>query len=377
MAETAAHLADHVIPRVPVRQWIITLPVQLRYRVAFDPKLTSDVLSIFLGVVRNWYQRQAKRRGLVDPQFGSVTVIQRSGSALNLNPHAHSLVLDGVYSFDSGRWCFHPAAPPTDTDIEELLATTAERIIGMLDRRGIMSDEELCDPLVEEHPAFAPLVADSVSGMGHSRLLVPMSDTQHASPLCAAYRGFSLHAATRVAAHRRSGLEQLCRYVARPPLAIDRLTQIGAGKLAYKLKKPWADGTTHLFFTPRQLLAKLAALVPPPRFNSVRYHGVLAPNSKARKHVVPSPLNVLSPETATGGENPTRRRKRYSWSQLLARVFRIDVTLCPQCGGNRKIIAVIMEASVIQGILSSMNLSADPPTPAGPRAPPQVELDFA
>ncbi|MCU0665387.1 MAG: transposase, partial [Myxococcota bacterium] len=90
--------------------------------------------------------------------------------------------------------------------------------------------------------------------------------------------GFSLHAATRIEANDKAGLERLCRYVARPPLAAGRLEQQGDNKLSFALKTPWDDGTTHIVLSPLELLEKLAALVPPPRVNLVRYHGVLAPN---------------------------------------------------------------------------------------------------
>jgi hypothetical protein len=97
-------------------------------------------------------------------------------------------------------------------------------------------------------------------------------------PLCFASRGFSLHAATRISADNRQGLEQLCRYVARPALAAGRLRIIDTDQLSFALKTPWSDGTTHLVLSPFELLEKLAALIPPPRLNLIRYHGILAPS---------------------------------------------------------------------------------------------------
>lgn len=84
----------------------------------------------------------------------------------------------------------------------------------------------------------------------------------------------------------RARLERLCRYVARAPLASERLEQ-GPGKLLiYRLRHRWRDGTTHVLFEPVELLERLAALVPPPRFNLVRYHGVLGPAASRRATVV-------------------------------------------------------------------------------------------
>ena len=87
-------------------------------------------------------------------------------------------------------------------------------------------------------------------------------------------------------AHQRNKLERLCRYVARAPLALERLSVTDEGKLRYARKHPYANGATHFLFEPRDLLARLAALVPRPRLNLTRYHGVFAPNSKLRARLV-------------------------------------------------------------------------------------------
>ena len=79
------------------------------------------------------------------------------------------------------------------------------------------------------------------------------------------------------------------RYKGRPPLAAGRLQRIEADHLTFRLKTPWSDGTTHLLLSPLEWIEKLAALIPPPRLNLVRYHGILAPNARDRRQVVPGP----------------------------------------------------------------------------------------
>jgi hypothetical protein len=106
------------------------------------------------------------------------------------------------------------------------------------------------------------------------------------SPRHAHIAGFDLHANVAVPAADRARLEQLCRYLLRPPVAQDRLRRMGDDRILLTLKTPWADGTRHLMFAPMELLEKLAALTPRPRINLILYHGVLAPHARWRARVV-------------------------------------------------------------------------------------------
>ena len=146
-----------------------------------------------------------------------------------------------------------------------------------------------------EAPVLAALTAASVRGVTATgaragqrlrRVLKDPATGVRTAPLCFASRGFSLHAATRIAGPDQRGLERLCRYVARPALASGRLGILDAGHLSFVLKAPWSDGICHLLLCPMELPEKLAALVSPSRFHLLRYHGVLAPRARAR--IVPA-----------------------------------------------------------------------------------------
>lgn len=100
--------------------------------------------------------------------------------------------------------------------------------------------------------------------------------------------GFSLHAGLDIQPHQREKLERLCRYVSRPPVATQRLALTASGQVRYQLKTPYRDGTTHIVLEPLDLMARLAALVPPPRMHLTRYHGVFAPHSKLRAAITPA-----------------------------------------------------------------------------------------
>jgi hypothetical protein len=77
----------------------------------------------------------------------------------------------------------------------------------------------------------------------------------------------SIHANVCVPAHDRMRLERLCRYAGRPAVATERLSLLPDGRLLLRLKRRWHDGTSYVIYEPLELVEKLAALVPPPRFN--------------------------------------------------------------------------------------------------------------
>jgi hypothetical protein len=89
--------------------------------------------------------------------------------------------------------------------------------------------------------------------------------------------GFSLHAGVATQAHERDKLERLCRYIARPAVSNQRLSLTRNGQVRYQLKTPYTEGTTHVLFEPLDFIARLVALVPRPRVNLTRFHGVFAP----------------------------------------------------------------------------------------------------
>ena len=129
MAERAAHLVDHVFPDAPIRQWVLSLPYRLRYRLAWDHDLCRAIVAVFMRAVLGWLRRRAQLDDVADGRGGAVAVLQRFGGALNLNVHIHALVLDGVFAEDeSGALVFHPAPSLTALDVAEVLATVEPRI---------------------------------------------------------------------------------------------------------------------------------------------------------------------------------------------------------------------------------------------------------
>lgn len=138
--------------------------------------------------------------------------------------------------------------------------------------------------------------------------------------------------------------------------------------MRYSLKTPYRDGTTHVLFEPLDFLARLAALVPPPRVHLTRFHGLFAPHARLRALVTPS---------GRGQRASTRVPKYHAmrWMQRLKRAFRIDIETCARCGGRLRVIASIEEPALIRHILDHLECrdgTAAAPPPA--RAPPAAGL---
>ncbi len=138
MAELSMHLVDAVLGGLPVRQWVLTCPWRLRYAMAWDHGLCRAVLAVFMRAVLGLQRRRARRRGLHGGVGGAVTAIQRSGAALNVNVHFHSLVGDGVFArAPSGATRFVALPPPTDDEVAQLADTIRRRVAALVRRRGI------------------------------------------------------------------------------------------------------------------------------------------------------------------------------------------------------------------------------------------------
>ena len=176
---------------------------------------------------------------------------------------------------------------------------------------------------------------------------------------------------------RRAGAGGASRPVgARVPLcpaAADRgrsAHRYAAGEVVVQLRRPWANGTTHLAFPPTAFLGRLAVLVPRPHVNLLLYHGVLAPRAAWRAEVVPQPAPSVDPETSDApATNAPPSGRGWRWADLMRRVFDMDVLVCA-CGGRLRLIAVIEASDATVRILRHLRLPEAVPAPRPSRAPP-------
>lgn len=319
------------------------------------------------------------------------------------------------------------------------MTTIAVRSVGWLRRHGYLRAEEAPPGSADAESPWMRCLQGSL-GVGelqrwaeHGGAAKPADRARgSARPkptrgLGAQHLGFNLHAGVSVPGGLPAARERLLHYCARPPLALDRLSLLDDGRICYRIK----DGDQVRLMTPTQFLARLSALVPPPRHPLVRFYGVWAPHHRWRSSVVvaipeakratgcePSgPLaapaatggTTLAPnETATAGAVSTppetarasskprppsaaelhratavhpepalaasdelrfTRLSRLAWSILYQRIFDIDPLECSSCGGRMRFVEVIEDVGQARSELRRRHLPAEPPPLARARAP--------
>ena len=238
MTDSAALLVDEVLPYQPMRQWVLSVPFPLRFLFASNSRVMTGVLAI---VYRTIAAHLTHKAGFTKPmaQTGAVTLIQRFGSALNLNIHFHMLFLDGVYTGGDNGYPmrFLGVKAPTKGELTRLTRTIAQRV---------------------------------------------------------------------------------GRYITRPAVSTKRLSMTRNGQIRYELKTPWRNGTTHVIFEPLDFNSRLVALVPKPRVNLTRFHGVFAPNSKYRASVTPAKRGKRKKFNSVEEVDQTAAEKRASMAGFCA-----------------------------------------------------------
>ena len=394
MAESAAHLVDNVLPHIPYRQFVLSYPFPLRYFINASRELCGKIHNIVTASIHSYYKKTAEKSGIKNPAAGSISFLQRFGSDLRLNPHHHILVPEGVYIVARDKPVFKKAPKITDEDVEKLLKEISAKVRRYLVKKGYLNAEgEIClnpdvSSIFSQNEAVSMAAESSFrnriafgenagkyvtrigSGFGYEEE-IPFAKSR----LCRTMHGFSLHCATAVKTSDRKGLERLVSYMARGPLANERVTLTGHGKVKLKLKTNYSDGTSHLLFTKSEFIERLAALIPPPRTHLVRWSGFFAPKSPLRK------LITLKPKIKKGfqfkpcshdskeGEDGSKEKSlsRSSWARVLERVFKIDVAKCDRCDGTLKPVAAVTCPDGIRSYLTHMDLDPDPPVRDPPR----------
>ena len=419
---------------MPLRQFVLSFPFELSLLAATKPEVLRALARIHAEELARHYQSAAKKSGETGKlHAGAVTFVQRFGSSLNLHVHLHTCALDGVYVEEEEAPRFVPAAPPTRAELFVLTERVALRVMTWLRKRGHAKEDDHASNDTQER-SFAEILAmlgtqrgivenfkdDTGESEGPAEPAAPLVDeavTRH---------GFNLHASLTIGADDDLGRERLCRYGLRPPFSLSRFRVLRDGRISYRVKKSARRTSRCRIMTPVECIARLCALVPPPRYPLTRFHGVLAPRAKLRPRIVPklpstatrpcvaSPSTRKEPKDATGRttDRPRHRDRggdiiptvlpvaattlaraidgaevpapnilsakhvsriadgllyaatsNVPWATLLARTFDLDVKSCVHCGGRLEVRAVVTDHDLARKILHAMPATARAPPP--------------
>ena len=352
-AETGLHLAT-VLPRVTHRQWTLSLPFSVRLAVVKQPRLLKYLERRLLKAIWRWQRQQAKRAGL-GARFSKgagICFTQWFGSRLQLTPHLHVLVPEALWA-ESGE-CVELEAP-RDDDVARILYRTL--------RQARADWGELQQAWADDD--FEGLQQQAIQ----ARLPLELPPSRHRRQRVAVAEGFSLHADTAVHANDRVGLERLCRYGARGPIAECRLRKLSNELYEYTPKR----GVTFTL-SAAGLVRRLVALTPPAKTHLTSFHGAYAPHAKLRHLVTAAPV---SPPTSLPKQLPAKaakpRRPRVDWAMLHQHTFGNDVLRCP-CGGRRTIRALISTHKAAEERLVALGRHLPSRLLPNATAPPQMTL---
>ena len=299
---------------------------------------------------------------------------QRFGEGARCHWHIHALLPDGVFGVAADPLPFHRVAAPTREELAALVVSLRKRLLRLLGRRGL--DPEQVDEQVAQGDLLAGWQAAALTG----RIIVgpragwqvcriggqPVAMAPRGKGLCADADGVNLHAGVHVPAGQPQRLERLLRYLLRPPLIRERLSLLPDGRVMLRLKRPYADGTEALVLSPHDLIARLCALIPPPRVHLIHYSGVFAPHAAFRRQVVPQKDAVADEDQRTASQavapaerarTKVPRHRRLSWAELMRRTWGLDVLACP-CGGRLRLLGFVMTPTALASIKRSIECPA-------------------
>nr|WP_238157919.1 transposase [Klebsiella pneumoniae] len=284
------------------------------------------------------------------------------------------LWLDGVYEDTTERPQrkprLHRTRAPTSAQLTELANTIAHRVCRHLSRRGWLEGEDesvfLSDSAGSDDGMdglrMSSMTYRIATGRDAGRKVVTLQtlpgDAGSLEGDAGKVGGFSLHAGVAAEAHESHKLEKLCRYITRPAISEQRLSISPQGRVRYQLKTPWRNGTTHVEWDAVDFIAKLAALVPPPRAHLTRFHGVFPECKPACAADALGARQAACGRCGASGRQRPRRaaqpRAEAPCDELGATAqagLSIDITTCAH-GGAVRIVASIEEPTAIRAILA-------------------------
>jgi hypothetical protein len=329
----AEHLVEDVLLGLPHRQFVFTVPKALRPFFRHDRSLFADVSRLINNLVGEFYNEAAGRSLL----SGMVIAHQTFGDMLRWNPHFHAIVLEGGFD-DEGTFFYIPFS-----GLHSMVEVFRHRVIKLFVDRELMNQEFTLNLLSWRHS------------------------------------GFSIDNSVRIL--DETAQENLAEYIARPPISLKKIRYepFKGRVLFHTTYSEYFRENLHMFDA-LDFIAELTQHIPPKGIQLIRRYGLYASRTKGRWKYMPwvserapegwkrSHLNVVSPggdESISFPEDEVEvdvLAYKRAWARLLSKVYEIDPLVCPKCGAEMKVIAVIENPDEIKRILRHLvKIGRSPP----------------
>jgi hypothetical protein len=306
-------LADEVLEEVGHAMWTFSLPKMIRPYFVHHPELRGRLCRAAYETVQE--MMAAAAIGCEGFRTGMVAFAATAGDLLNVNPHVHAMAPRGGWD-KGGSWV--PVAF-IDNDVAGRLFRA--KVLSFLTGERLLSGER----------------ARVLLGWNHNS-------------------GFSVDDSVRFEPEDRKSMEQVARYILRPPLSLERMRYSdGDDEVHYRRKGSNGRAGGEERIDALDFLARVIAHIPPPRIHLVRYLGHYSNVSRGRRKcgkgepLTPGPTKKQENDGLTDGE---RRARRRAWARLIRRIYEVDPLVCSNCGGEMRIVSVILEHRVITRILA-------------------------
>jgi len=323
------HLSENVLLKLPHRQFVFTLPKLLRPYFKYNRTLFEDVSRIIFSIIHDFYNEAAK----TTVKGGAVISYQSFGDLMRFNPHWHCIILEGGIDEES---CFHYLPIKDTLKITEVFR---QRVIKYFVDKGLLDRSFALKLLSWEHS------------------------------------GFSVDNSVKIPATSKNARINLSQYIIRHPVSLQKMLYVRSkGTVIYKTKYNEYWGENIKVFKAIDFIAELTRHIPPKHKHLIRYYGLYSSRSKGKavkdgslvKFGYNAILKNKPSQTSDPGMEPVSQKvSRWSWARLIQKVYEVDPLVCPKCGSEMKVIAVITDPSEVNKILECLKRNNAPPFDKG------------
>ena len=329
----AEHLIEEVLLELPHRQFVFTFPKALRVFFRHDRRLFEDISRLIFSMVQEFYQEVAG----TPIQTGMVIAHQTFGDMMRFNPHYHAIIIEGGFN-ESGTFVSIPFA-----GLQKMTEYFRRKVVWLFVEKELINEE----------------FARNLFSWKHS--------------------GFSMDNSVRML--DRKSRENIGQYMARPPLSLKKITyEPFKGKVLFHTTySDYFKENLHMF-NALDFLAELTQHIPPKGVQLIRRYGLYSSRIKGAWDDMPfvaerAPSGWKEEQVESGVSDApidfdpffehnsvdSQTYKR-AWARLLAKVYELDPFVCPKCGSEMKVIAVIQEPEEIKRILRHLvKIGRSPP----------------